>query len=734
MIKAREQNIFLIIFVLACLLRIANFNVLPLFSDTANYARISAEIAEGDYWLTGPNASDKPPVFFYVQALFFSFFGVHETVALFPSFIAGLLSVLLVYIICKNLHGEVAGYWAAFMMTVSPTATEMSVRGLVDSLLVTTILWSLWLLSKGRFFWGGLVIGMSFGIKQTTLAFGPLYLYWILIFTAYQKSTKPNSIIKSLKKSVFGFSIVFLPILYWSIFLAEQRLKIFADIFWRLGIVERVSGHGPREFVGTVEWRIAELADRFSQMIGISWNFIVPILIIGISISIVRIVKFKMKSAGEFFLYDWINLGIFGFVLFYLYIYIFHLNKLGGIAYLYPIFPLIIISLAFLLGDFHIEGRILNSKKFKNYINSTRIRYVLSLLIGVFIVFWICSASIKNIRQNINLSNKKHYQEIDLVAKRLRGYISSKSMIFANHVLWGLDFYLRGVNYRREDYNLEENLDDMKSLLNNEPYTGFYILFYRKLFHQIKKVRKELAGQFVLKPEFESTGGNFRFFRILPNFSDHSLPSNKMGELWSQDWEIWVKERIQKQWNSETLKIKTNKNNESGKVEVQIYASPTPFGIIMADHVEILIKNPVMDLKQSRYYKWPVFQRYDEISMHYVIRDKTLEKEIITKYPQLKDLVIQTTKEGIMINVSGELNDNFLEIFSRVSLFPQNDYTDIEILDFQVNEWNLTWITKLFRNRLIQPLKLNRLHWLDSNLVNIQGESGVNHFYYQGLK
>ena len=284
MIKAREQNIFLIIFILACLIRIVIFNVVPLFSDTANYARISAEIAEGDYWLNGPNASDKPPIYFYVQAFFFYLFGVHETVALCTSFLAGLLSVLLVYAICKNLHSEVAGRWAAFMMAVSPTATEMSVLGLVDSLLVTTILWSLWLFSKGRFFWGGLVIGLAFGIKQTTLVFGPLYIYWIFISTIYQKSTIPNSIIKSLKDSVFGFSIVFFPILYWSIFLAEQRLKIFADIIWRLGIVDRVFGHGPREFVGTFEFRIVELADRFSQMIGISWHFIVPILIIGISI------------------------------------------------------------------------------------------------------------------------------------------------------------------------------------------------------------------------------------------------------------------------------------------------------------------------------------------------------------------------------------------------------------------------------------------------------------------
>jgi len=734
MIKFKEHNILLLILLSACLFRIGSYNIVPLFSDTAAYARISADIAQGDYWLTGPNASDKPPVFFYVQAFFFALFGVHETVALLPSFIAGLLIVMLVYMLSKHLHGELAGRWAALMMAVSPTATEMSVLGLVDGLLVTTILWSLWLLSKGCFFWGGIVIGLAFGIKQTTLVFGPLYLYWIIIFATHQKSSKTRSSIKSLINSAFGFGIVFLPILYWSIFLAEQRLKIFTDIIWRLGIVDRVSGHGPREFEGAVEWRIPELADRFSQMIGISWHYLLPIFFIGISISLGRILKTQIKEAKISFLYDWINLGIFGFVIFYLYVYMFHVSKLGGIAYLYPIFPLIIITIAFLLADIHVDEWIFNSKIFKNYFDITWIRFVLSWLIGVIIVFLICNASINNIRHKINLNESVPQQEIDSVANRLRGYINSESMIFANHVRWGLDFYLRGVNYRREGYYLEENLEDMKSLLKTEPYTGFYILFYRSLFHQIEEVRKELAGQFVLKQEFESTGGNFLFFRIIPDFSDHLPLSNKMVDSWSQDWELWTKEKIQKKWNPKTLKIKTQNNNKTGKVEVLIYASPTPFGLILADQVEIIINNPVMNVQQSMHFQWPVFKSYDEISMHYVISDKTLEKEILTNYPQVKNVLIQTSKKDIGINVSGELNGDSLEILSRVSLDPKNYYIDINVLDIQVNEWSLTWLTKLFRNRLIQPLKLNRLHWFDSNLVNVAGKSGVNHFYYKGLK
>ena len=106
----------------------------------------------------------------------------------------------------------------------------------------------------------------------------------------------------------------------------------------------------------------------------------------------------------------------------------------------------------------------------------------------------------------------------------------------------------------------------------------------------------------------------------------------------------------------------------------------------------------------------------------------------MTKYPQIQNIVIQTSEKNIGINISGEFKGNSIEILSHVSLAPKNDYTDINILDIQVNKWSLTWLTQLFRNRLIQPLKLNRLHYFDSNLVNVSGKSGVNNFYFQGLK
>ena len=71
------------------------------------------------------------------------------------------------------------------------------------------------------------------------------------------------------------------------------------------------------------------------------------------------------------------------------------------------------------------------------------------------------------------------------------------------------------------------------------------------------------------------------------------------------------------------------------------------------------------------------------------------------------------------ISAFEELNINTLEFMSRVRLVPQSYHTYINIIDAQINEWNLTWLTQFLRNRLNQPLKLNRLHWFDLNRVNV---------------
>ncbi|MFN5365558.1 MAG: ArnT family glycosyltransferase, partial [Bacteroidota bacterium] len=85
--------------------------------DEINFAECAREmLATGD-WLQ-PQIDfepfwEKPPLFFWMQALSMKLFGVNEFAARFPNVLAGITTLLVVYKIGASLHGRVFGWiWA----------------------------------------------------------------------------------------------------------------------------------------------------------------------------------------------------------------------------------------------------------------------------------------------------------------------------------------------------------------------------------------------------------------------------------------------------------------------------------------------------------------------------------------------------------------------------------------------------------------------------------------------
>ena len=79
------------------------------------------------------------------------------------------------------------------------------------------------------------------------------------------------------------------------------------------------------------------------------------------------------------------------------------------------------------------------------------------------------------------------------------------------------------------------------------------------------------------------------------------------------------------------------------------------------------------------------------------------------------------------IEFSNILRDEYALGFSS-----KNDYTEIKFKELGINEWDLFWLIRIFKNRLLQPLKINKQHLFDSKLSRIESILGVNHFYYIG--
>lgn len=85
--------------------------------DEINFAECAREMLITGDWLQ-PQIDfepfwEKPPLFFWMQALSMKLFGVSEFAARFPNVLAGLATILVVYKIGTSLHGRVFGWiWA----------------------------------------------------------------------------------------------------------------------------------------------------------------------------------------------------------------------------------------------------------------------------------------------------------------------------------------------------------------------------------------------------------------------------------------------------------------------------------------------------------------------------------------------------------------------------------------------------------------------------------------------
>lgn len=140
---------------------------------------------------------DKPPVAFWVQTLFASILGVHGWSVILPQALAGVGSVLLIYILVKPTYGRTAARISALIMACTPVAAAISRSNNVDSLLVFTLLLATWMLfkavNKSQAFWficAFALIGVAFNIKmlQAYMVLPAFYVfYWLAYKTNWQR-------------------------------------------------------------------------------------------------------------------------------------------------------------------------------------------------------------------------------------------------------------------------------------------------------------------------------------------------------------------------------------------------------------------------------------------------------------------------------------------------------------------------------------------------------------------
>ncbi|MFF2019033.1 glycosyltransferase family 39 protein [Paenibacillus sp. NPDC058177] len=132
---------------------------------------------------------DKPPVTFWIQSLFALIFGLHGWSVILPQALAGVGSVLLVYLLVKPTYGRSAARIAALVMASTPVAAAVSRTNNIDAMLVFTLLLAVWFLFRGTksnrigsLLAGFALIGVGFNEKmlQAYMVLPAFYLFYIL--------------------------------------------------------------------------------------------------------------------------------------------------------------------------------------------------------------------------------------------------------------------------------------------------------------------------------------------------------------------------------------------------------------------------------------------------------------------------------------------------------------------------------------------------------------------------
>ncbi len=701
--------------------RLSIYNLEPLFMDTAYYASLGRSIAEGDYLLQVNQMSDKPPLFFYIQALFFKLLGVSESVAVIPSFIGGMMGIGIMYFLGRDLKNSAAGIVAAFLFAISPGSVMLSALGLIDSLFMAVTLLSFWTLFHRRYYWSGLLIGIAFGMKQTVLAFGPLYLLSLLIIEFHHHSGKNafRIITRSVLQMIPGFFAFFFPILYWGIFITSERMELFQYV------TGFISGEQNTQFDGTVASRVSLLQADLGEVTGLSWHWIVGFLLLSMLMLTSSVIRQKLKKGGVS-LPDKLNVCMNLFTAFFFYLLIFVARKYTGVHYVFPVFPFLIlassITLVELVGNAFVGCRKKNTEKY------------LVIILGVILFSGVLPNATLRVRQIGEGLKNAPFQGSREMVKSIKPYLlNGESLLFTETLGWMLRYYLFGDKYRNLHYDFgNQNMENMKVLLAKEPYTNYYLLLYRLRFGDLLPMRKILAPEYRVDEIFKSNGDNFRFYKIVPAISEISKNNQQLPKEWGKEWADWWNKILIRKWpDSKNIKITSQWNETIQQFEVKLLAEQVPFKGLVVSRMDVLIKSPTPSITLSKFYNWPVFQEHEGISMQLFINEKTMEKSILERFKQVKKIQFSTDQSSTNIHTFGQVEATSLEINTDVHLKLEPELVRVEILRFLLNNWDLTWFTSLFNNHLIPPLKVNNYPLLELRLINVKQQQGLIIFDYE---
>lgn len=210
--------------------------------DEACYAEVSREASRGHVWRLHYNGRlwlDKPPLYFWLSGALMKIQGPSEWTARAPSACFGVLTVLLVFLIGREIRGGLTGFLAALLLATSPSFLFTARQGMIDTTVLALTALALYAGLRGRRgdpVWYGLIgpaVALAL-LAKYLVAILPLLILFPVLAPALRGDPRGR------RALVTGAAVGALLALPWFAVQAAADWKGFVHNFWFFNVQTRV--------------------------------------------------------------------------------------------------------------------------------------------------------------------------------------------------------------------------------------------------------------------------------------------------------------------------------------------------------------------------------------------------------------------------------------------------------------------------------------------------------------
>ena len=116
--------------------------------------------------------------------------------------------------------------------------------------------------------------------------------------------------------------------------------------------------------------------------------------------------------------------------------------------------------------------------------------------------------------------------------------------------------------------------------------------------------------------------------------------------------------------------------------------------------------------------------------MQLKVNGKTMERSLLERFQQVNKIRFRTEQSLTNIHAFGQIGTTSIEVETDVHLRLEPELVRVDVRHFLLNGWDLTWLTNLFKNHPIPPLKVNTFPSLGLRLNNVKQQKRLIVFDY----